>query len=157
MIVRQWLTLLTHCTLITFMYKHYIWIVLPWQARRSYSGNLHSRSRFTHPIISSNQPSPSKQLRTAGISGALRAIAAPTDSRHGDSSPPPVACLRLLSPLLGESAPTSDYHLSHALIICDGFQFQPSLYCFTEFVDFRTRSVELNLVLVSRKRILTPF
>ena len=35
----------------------------------------------------------------------------------------------------------SDYHLSHALIICDGFQFQPSLYCFTEFVDFRTRSV----------------
>ena len=34
-----------------------------------------------------------------------------------------------------------DYHLSHALIICDGFQFQPSLYCFTEFVDFRTRSV----------------
>jgi hypothetical protein len=24
----------------------------------------------------------------------------------------------------------SDYHLSHALIICDGFQFQPSLYCY---------------------------
>ena len=35
----------------------------------------------------------------------------------------------------------SDYHLSHALIICDGFQFRPSLYCFTEFVNFRTRSV----------------
>jgi hypothetical protein len=36
---------------------------------------------------------------------------------------------------------SSDYHLSHALIICDGFQFQPSLYCFTEFVAFRTRPV----------------
>ena len=47
----------------------------------------------------------------------------------------------------------SDYHLSHALIICDGFQFQPSLYCFTEFVDFKNSFCELNLVLVSRKRL----
>ena len=47
----------------------------------------------------------------------------------------------------------SDYHLSHALIICDGFQFRPSLYCFTEFVDFKNSFCELNLVLVSRKRL----
>jgi hypothetical protein len=47
----------------------------------------------------------------------------------------------------------SDYHLSHAWIICDGFQFQPSFYCFTEFVDFKNSFCELNLVLVSRKRL----
>ena len=47
----------------------------------------------------------------------------------------------------------SDYHLSHALIIFDGSRFQPSLYCFTEFVDFKNSFCELNLVLVSRKRL----